>query len=127
MRGILFSLSFAVLCGGAQASSIVVMGGAAPASTPSFVSLAGATLPAPATASIVALGDPGTSPDKVAAIPQPRLPPMVIRGGVVGGQSAPSPAKLEPADATDTAASTDNAKPQDDADEPESEPKSVPG
>lgn len=92
MRGTVFVLSFAATCFAAQASSFVTLGGE-PAATPS----------------IIALGEPapGVSDDKVAAIPkmpekapsEAWLPPMVIRGGIVGGLSAdpvPAPVHQEP-------------------------------
>ena len=75
MRGAIFVLSFAAMCGSAPASSLLVLSGE-PASTPS----------------IVKLGEPeaGISGDRVAAIPKTFGPqsPMVIRGGTVGGLSA---------------------------------------
>ena len=98
MRGAIFVLSFAATCFGAQASSIVALGGSAPAATPS----------------IIALGEPETavSNDKVAAIPklsEPKssgpAPTMVMRGGVVGGLSAdPPPASVQPKPASIAAA-----------------------
>jgi hypothetical protein len=94
MRGTLLVLSFAATCFGAQASSIITLGG-----TPE------------ATPSIVSLGEPAVaaSDDKVAAIPAPQVPessepvlaPMVMRGGITGGASAdPIPVRSEPAEAS---------------------------
>lgn len=95
MRGTILVLSFAATCFGAQASSIITLGG-----TPE------------ATPSIVSLGEPAVavSDDKVAAIPappvspsKPALAPMVIRGGIAGGASAnpvPTPVRSEPAEAS---------------------------
>lgn len=96
MRGTILVLSFAATCFGAQASSIITLGGT-PEATPSIVSLG-----EPA----VAVGD-----DKVAAIPappvskpsEPALAPMVIRGGIAGGASAnpiPTPVRSEPVEAS---------------------------
>lgn len=104
---ILGALGFILAAGEAQASSIIVLG--VPASTPSVVRLgapetvttaeskAGSSTP-----SVVALGaaEPDVTYEKVAAIPnQPELKrgfmpgPMIIRGGIVGGDfSVPTPA-----------------------------------
>ena len=96
MRGTLLVLSFATTCFGAQASSIMTLGGT-PAATPSIVSL----------------GEPAVavSDDEVAAIPAPQAPeasepvlaPMVMRGGISGDASAnpiPMPVLAEPAEAS---------------------------
>jgi hypothetical protein len=111
MRGVVFILSFAALCGSAQASSLVVLG-ETPSPAPSIVTLGqpepAATIQpadrrtastqdagASGTPSIVALGEPAISDDKVAAIPATsgsRFSPMVIRAGIVGGGSAEGPA-----------------------------------
>ncbi|CCV12339.1 hypothetical protein [Mesorhizobium sp. STM 4661] len=105
---ILGALGFILTAGEAQASSIIVFG--APSSTPSVVKLgapetvamAESTKPGLSTPSIVALGAavPDVTYEKVAAIPnQPEhkrgfMPgPMIIRGGIVGGDfSVPTPA-----------------------------------
>lgn len=126
MRGVIFLLSLAAMCGGAQASSFVVLGDA-PVPAPSIVTLGGAEPSAPASPSIVALGEPdaGVSYDKVAAIPKPREPrlsPMVIRGGIVGGQSTFAPVRPEPAAAKPalpgrSAAAKETAPPAPPADE----------
>ena len=104
-------LTFAVVAGTvlpAGASSIVVLG-AAQAADPSVVTLGTAQAADPSVAkavqaepeasgspSVVMLGEPAVSNDKVAAIPSshaPRGAPMVIRAGIVGGASvAPAPA-----------------------------------
>lgn len=87
MRGTVLVLGLAATCFGAQASSIVTLGG-----TPT------------ATPSIIALGEPAAavSNDKVAAIPKtPERPisPLVIRGGVAGGQSATAAPTQQPVQA----------------------------
>jgi hypothetical protein len=108
---ILGALGFtlAAMTGGAQASSILVLG--ASTSTPSVVRLGSpepVKIAASTTPSIVALGDPlpDVTDEKVAAIPEkPKhksgsmQPPMIIRGGVVGGAfaSPAAPAKAETA------------------------------
>ncbi|CCV03595.1 conserved exported hypothetical protein [Mesorhizobium metallidurans STM 2683] len=104
---ILGALGFVLAAGEAQASSIIILG--APSSTPSVVKLgapetvtmAESTKAAPSMPSIVALGaaEPDVTYEKVAAIPnQPGhkrgfMPgPMIIRGGIVGGDfSIPAP------------------------------------
>jgi hypothetical protein len=112
MRGITaVVLTFAVVAGTvlpAGASSIVVLG-AAQAADPSVVTLGTAQADDPSVVkavqaepeagdspSVVTLGEPAVSNDKVAAIPSshaPRGAPMVIRAGIVGGASvAPAPA-----------------------------------
>lgn len=96
--------------GAARASSFVVMGDVAPASTPSIITL-GAPAPVMASAqdassverpletpSIIALGEPlpEVTFEKVAAIPDkgPSFQPLVIRGGITGDAFAPAtPAK----------------------------------
>ncbi len=96
MRGTILVLGLAATCFGAQASSIVTLGGT-PAATPS----------------IIALGEPAAavSDDKVAAIPKTperQISPLVIRGGVAGGQSATAaPTPQQPVQA---AARPDQAK-----------------
>ena len=112
MRGITaVVLTFAVVAGTvlpAGASSIVVLGaaqtfdpsvvtlGTAQADDLSVVKAVQAEPEASGNPSVVTLGDPAVSNDKVAAIPSshaPRGAPMVIRAGVVGGASvAPAPA-----------------------------------
>lgn len=101
------AVSLAATVGGAHASSILVLG--VSASTPSIVRLGAAEPVKTAWASsIVAIGEPvsDVTDEKVAAIPEdtsrhgPRQNPMVIRGGVVGGASAPpaAPAKATTAE-----------------------------
>ena len=112
MRGITaVVLTFAVVAGTvlpAGASSIVVLGaaqafdpsvvtlGTAQAADPSVVKAVQAEPEAGGSPSVVMLGEPAVSNDKVAAIPSshaPRGAPMVIRAGIVGGASvAPAPA-----------------------------------
>jgi hypothetical protein len=108
------ALGVVAMAGGAQASSIVVLG--ASKSTPSIVKL-GALEPAmislSSTPSIVALGEPlpDVSTERVAAIPhQPasnrgfKPGPMIIRGGIVGGAFATPTPSATPAKATAAAA-----------------------
>lgn len=112
MRGITaVVLTFAVVAGTvlpAGASSIVVLGaaqtfdpsvvtlGTAQADDLSVVKAVQAEPEASGSPSVVVLGEPAVSNDKVAAIPSshaPRGAPMVIRAGIVGGASvAPAPA-----------------------------------
>lgn len=108
--------TLAAMTGGAQASSILVLG--ASTSTPSVVRLGSpepVKIAASTTPSIVALGDPepDVTYEKVAAIPGEHKsgsmqPPMIIRGGVVGGAFA-SPAA--PAKAATAAAPAAGDKP----------------
>lgn len=110
------SFSLAAMTGGAQASSILVLG--ASTSTPSVVRLGSpepVKVAASTTPSIVALGEPepDVTYEKVAAIPGEHKsgsmePPMVIRGGVVGGASALPAA---PAKAATSATPAAGAKP----------------
>lgn len=88
-----------MLANAANASSFVVMGEAAPASTPSIVSFSD---PAPGRImpSVIAMGEPAPAVtyEKVAAIPNkklhgPRFKPLVIRGGIVGDAFAPAEPK----------------------------------
>jgi hypothetical protein len=105
--------TLAAMTGGAQASSIIVLG--VSTSTPSIIKLGGPVKVA-SSPSIVALGDaqPDVTYEKVAAIPEkPRHghDPMIIRGGIVGGAfAAPAPAKTSaaaaPAEETKPAAGT---------------------
>jgi len=125
-----FVLMTTLATGAARASSFVVMGEAAPASTPSIISLG---QPAPVkmaeikadwqrysparsersvkveTPSIIALGEPmpEITYEKVAAIPKksnrgPNFSPQVIRGGVVGEAFAPASRAEPSAVATNT-------------------------
>jgi hypothetical protein len=114
MRGIVLVLSLLAMCDGAKASSFVMLGGE-PEATPSIVTM-GEPARSPGLfglirtvltrlhqqaqaepeqlsfPSVIALGEPGVSDDTVAAIPRPAGPnpsPMVIRGGIVGGESSP--------------------------------------
>ena len=86
---ILLGIIAAALTGGAHASSLVFPG--APSSTPSIVTLS-ATDPTKAR-DVVALGEPGVTYEKVAAVPAASarpvfMPaPVIIRGGVVGGNA----------------------------------------
>lgn len=88
--------------GAAHASSIILVGPST--STPSVVRLTAldpAKLSPTATPSMIALGDPvpAVTDEKVAAIPEKfehQQPPMIIRGGVVGGAFA-TPALTAPA------------------------------
>nr|WP_189524563.1 MULTISPECIES: hypothetical protein [unclassified Mesorhizobium] len=98
-------ITLAAMVGEAQASSLVFPG--APASTPSVVVLKATDGKASDVVSVVALGEPDVTYEKVAAIPDKAEPrhafphsPMIIRGGVVGGAfSTPVQAKA-PAAAT---------------------------
>nr|WP_250889214.1 hypothetical protein [Mesorhizobium sp. dw_380] len=94
------------MAGGAQASSLVFPG--APTSTPSILTLKAADTQASDMVSVVALGEPDVTYEKVAAIPNAPearhgfMPsPMIIRGGIVGGDfSTPTQAKAPAAAAT---------------------------
>jgi hypothetical protein len=119
MRGIaVVVLSLAMACG-AQASSIIVAGGAGTSASPSVIAFGSATppralpaeLPATATPSVAALGEAvaAVGNDKVAAIPAttrhgPAHLPMVIRAGVVGGASAAPVASASAAAGNSTSA-----------------------
>ncbi|MBZ9852986.1 hypothetical protein LB566_04200 [Mesorhizobium sp. CA13] len=106
--------------GGAQASSLVFPG--APASTPSIIVLQTTdAAEAGDMRSVVALGDPDVTYEKVAAIPNaPEARhgflqnPMIIRGGIVGSAfSTPTQAKAPataPATATTSAAPAANGQ-----------------
>ncbi|MGX7871873.1 hypothetical protein ACVDG5_002235 [Mesorhizobium sp. ORM6] len=122
---ILLGVTLAALTGGAQASSLVFP--ATPASTPSILALKPPGVQASDVVSVVALGEPDVTYEKVAAIPnEPEAlhgfmqGPMIIRGGVVGGAfstptqgkapvaaTAPAPA---PAKATASAAPASNTQ-----------------
>ncbi|QKC99843.1 hypothetical protein [Mesorhizobium sp. NZP2298] len=103
---ILLGITLAALSGGAQASSLVFPG--APAATPSILALKADGIQAGDVLSVVALGEPEVTDEKVAAIPnapEPRhgfMPgPMIIRGGVVGGDfSTPTQVKAPATTAT---------------------------
>lgn len=103
---ILLGITLAALSGGAQASSLVFPG--APAATPSILALKADGIQASDVLSVVALGEPEVTDEKVAAIPnapEPRhgfMPgPMIIRGGVVGGDfSTPTQVKAPATTAT---------------------------
>lgn len=108
------AITLASMAGGAQASSLVFPG--APVSTPSIV-----TLKANDTSdvvSVVALGEPDVTYEKVAAIPDKAEAdhaspqnPMIIRGGIVGGAfSTPAQAKA-PTATTAPATATASAAP----------------
>lgn len=103
---ILLGITLAALSGEAQASSLVFPG--APAATPSILALKADGIQAGDVLSVVALGEPEVTDEKVAAIPntpEPRhgfMPgPMIIRGGVVGGDfSTPTQVKAPATTAT---------------------------
>ncbi|TIS54404.1 MAG: hypothetical protein E5W91_26975 [Mesorhizobium sp.] len=106
---------WAATAGGAQASSLVVLG--VSKTTPSVVRLGSAE---PAGPSIMALGEelPDVTDETVAAIPDKPEPkhgfmqnPMIIRGGIVGGAFAsPAPAAA-PVKAIAAAAPAADGKP----------------
>ncbi|MBZ9933477.1 hypothetical protein LB570_25645, partial [Mesorhizobium sp. BR1-1-5] len=82
------AITLASMGGGAQASSLVFPG--APASTPSILALKAADGKASDVVSVVVLGEPDVTYEKVAAIPGKAearhsfaQSPMIIRGGVV--------------------------------------------
>lgn len=108
----MLGISLAAMDGGAQASSILVLG--ASTTTPSVIKL-GAPEPMKIASapSIVALGEavPDVTNEKVAAIPEkPHMQsPMIIRGGIVGGAFA-TPAAA-PAKATAAAPAAEETKP----------------
>ncbi|WP_214477192.1 hypothetical protein [Mesorhizobium sp. dw_380] len=103
---VLLGITLAAMAGGAQASSLVFPG--APTSTPSILTLKAADTQASDMVSVVALGEPDVTYEKVAAIPNAPearhgfMPsPMIIRGGIVGGDfSTPTQAKAPAAAAT---------------------------
>jgi hypothetical protein len=103
---ILLGITLAALSGGAQASSLVFPG--APAATPSILALKADGIQASDVLSVVELGEPEVTDEKVAAIPnapEPRhgfMPgPMIIRGGVAGGDfSTPTQVKAPATTAT---------------------------
>ncbi|WP_425339440.1 hypothetical protein [Mesorhizobium australicum] len=105
------AITLASMGGGAKASSLVFPG--APASTPSILALKAADGKASDVVSVVVLGEPDVTYEKVAAIPGKAearhsfaQSPMIIRGGVVGGAfSTPMQAKA-PAAATAPATPT---------------------
>jgi len=120
---ILLGITLGALSGGAQASSLVFPG--PPTATPSILVLKAADVEASDVVSVVALGEPDVTYEKVAAIPNAPearhgfMPgPMIIRGGVVGGDfSTPTQAKAPaattaaaPAKATASAAPTPDAQ-----------------
>ena len=137
MRIVTALLTFSVLSGAAHASSILVLAPGsgnpsaitlgASSTSPSIVA-AGTDDPA-ATPSIVALGrtEPGVAYENVAAIdgeaqkpkPHRNIPPMVIRGGVVGDaftrgsglSSSPMPAGEAPSPAAETPSSPEGTTP----------------
>lgn len=125
---IIGSVVLSLAAGGAQASSLIVLG--PPTSTPSVINLK-ALEPSKAAAksSVVALGEPmpDVTYEKVASLPDqpvakhgPMQAPMIIRGGVVGGAfetpaqgavpvgtaTAPAPVATAPTPASGTAAGT---------------------
>ncbi|QKD06626.1 hypothetical protein EB235_28115 [Mesorhizobium loti R88b] len=103
---ILLGITLVALSGGARASSLVFPG--APTSTPSVLALKAAD-PAKASdvVSVVALGEPDVTYEKVASIPNaPEAQHgfsqelMIIRGGVVGGAFSTPAQRKAPAAAT---------------------------
>ena len=96
---VLLGISLATIASGVQASSLVFPG--VPATTPSILTLKAADIKASDVVSVVALGEPDVTYEKVAAIPNaPEAPhgfmpgPMIIRGGIVGGDfSTPTQTK----------------------------------
>jgi len=91
VRILLGIITLAALSGEAPASSLVFPG--APATTPSVLTLKADDTKASDVMSVVALGEPDVTYEKVAAIPNAPearhgfMPgPMIIRGGVVGGR-----------------------------------------
>ncbi|QKC86548.1 hypothetical protein [Mesorhizobium sp. NZP2077] len=107
---ILLGITLAALSTGVQASSLVFPG--PPAATPSILMLKATEIKATDVVSVVALGEPDVTYEKVAAIPNAPearhgfMPgPMIIRGGVVGGDfSTPTQGKAPAATATTTPA-----------------------
>lgn len=103
---IMLGLTLATLSSGAQASSLVFPG--APVATPSILALKADDTQARDVVSVVALGEPDVTDEKVAAIPNApearhgfMQGPMIIRGGVVGGDfSTPTQGKAPAAAAT---------------------------
>ncbi|TSE11767.1 hypothetical protein C1D09_012615 [Mesorhizobium intechi] len=96
------------MASGVQASSLVFPG--APAATPSILTLKGTDIKASDVVSVVALGEPDVTYEKVAAIPNAPearhgfMPsPMIIRGGIVGGDFS-TPTQTKAPAATTTAA-----------------------
>ncbi|WP_292217503.1 hypothetical protein, partial [Mesorhizobium sp.] len=111
-------VGLSAITGGAQASSIVVLG--ASTTTPSIIRLAPEPMKLGSTPSVVALGEPAldVTDEKVAAIPDKSThhgsmqSPMIIRGGVVGGAfatpaAAPAKATTATAPATETTPTAD--------------------
>ncbi|WP_245318035.1 MULTISPECIES: hypothetical protein [unclassified Mesorhizobium] len=96
---VLLGITLATMASGVQASSLVFPG--PPAATPSILTLKAADIKASDVVSVVALGEPDVTYEKVAAIPNPPeaqhgfMPsPMIIRGGIVGGDfSTPTQTK----------------------------------
>ncbi len=92
---ILLAITLAAISGGTQASSLVFPG--APASTPSILMLrADDTAKAGDMMSVVAVGEPDVTYEKVSAISNETgashsfmQGPMIIRGGAVGGAFSP--------------------------------------
>ena len=137
---VLLGITLATMASGAQASSLVFPG--APAATPSILVLKAADIKASDVVSVVALGEPDVTYEKVAAIPNAPearhgfMPsPMIIRGGIVGGAfSTPTQAKAPaattaaapaPAQATASAAPASGTQRKPAA--PAAAPKPVPG
>ncbi|MER9327178.1 hypothetical protein [Mesorhizobium sp. M0488] len=114
---ILLGIALAAAGGTAQASSLIFPG--APASTPSVLLLqAAAADKASDGQSVVALGEPDVTYEKVAAIPHAPAArhgftqsPMIIRGGVAGGAFSTPASGQAPAAAAVPATATASAAP----------------
>lgn len=111
---ILLGVIVAALTGGAHASSLVFP--EASSSTPSIVTLsaAGETK----ARDVVAMGEPGVTYEKVSAVPAAPVrhvfmpAPVIIRGGVVGGNT-PAPSQgTAPAATPPATASADSPPPE---------------
>ncbi|MBZ9674192.1 hypothetical protein [Mesorhizobium sp. ES1-1] len=114
---ILLGVTAAASTGGVQASSLVFP--AAPSSTPSIVALSPMGLAK--TRDVVALGEPDVTYEKVAAVPAaPEAParhvfmpaPVIIRGGVVGGNATVPTQGAAPAAATAPATASADSPPE---------------
>lgn len=111
---ILLGLTVATLTGGAHASSLVFPG--ASSSTPSIVALsaAGETK----ARDVVAMGEPGVTYEKVAAVPAAPVrhvfmpAPVIIRGGVVGGNTTAPTQGTAPVAATAPATASADSPPE---------------
>ena len=102
---VLLGITLATMASGVQASSLVFPG--TPAATPSILTLKAADIKASDVVSVVTLGEPDVTYEKVAAIPNApearhgfMRGPMIIRGGVVGGDFTPPTQAKAPAATT---------------------------